>query len=213
MRNNSSHKLKIKNIGIDTYRENIIFIRADSHICKSEGFTALTRVVVHANRNEIIATLNIIHSDLLKAGEAGLSLEAMSRLNVKEGDIISISHLLPIQSFSKVRAKMYGQELSERDYQLIMNDIAAGHYSNIELAAFISACAGNNMTLAEIISLTKSMVATGQKIEWGTPMILDKHCVGGLPGNRSWVNHTQNIVTGNYLTCRHFRHNRNHDTG
>ncbi len=38
--------LKVKSLGIDTYLENIIFMRSDCHICRSEGFTALTRLFV-----------------------------------------------------------------------------------------------------------------------------------------------------------------------
>src|SRR5690349_6200261 len=106
-----AHQLQIKNLGIDTYRENIIFLRADSDVCKSEGFTALTRIVVHKNGKEIAATLNVVHSDLLEDGEAGLSSEAMKRLAVKEGDTIHISHLHPIASLGKVRGKIYKKEL------------------------------------------------------------------------------------------------------
>ena len=180
-----SHTLKIKDLGIDTYRENIIFIRADSHVCKSEGFTALTRIVVHKNGNEIIATLNVVHSDVLKNGQAALSAEAMKRLAVKDGDTITISHLQPIESLGKVRAKIYKQELDENAFNEIIKDVVAGHYSNIEIAAFVTACAGNNLSVNEITSLTKAMIATGNKIQWSNKMILDKHSVGGLPGNRT----------------------------
>lgn len=92
------HTLKIKDLGIDTYRENIVFIRSDSHICKSEGFTALTRVVIHKEENKLVATLNMITSDLLEKGELSLSQEAMKRLNVKNGDQVTISHLHSIES-------------------------------------------------------------------------------------------------------------------
>ncbi len=180
-----THKLKIKDLGIDTYRENIIFIRADSGISHSEGFTALTRIVIHKNGNTVVATLNVVTSNLLQDGEAGLSQEAMKRLDVKEGDTIAISHLPPIASLGKVRAKMYKQILDDESFREIIKDIVAGHYSNIEIAAFVSACAGNNLSVDEIIGLTKAMIVTGRKIEWGRDMILDKHCVGGLPGNRT----------------------------
>lgn len=180
-----AHKLRIRDLGIDTYRENIIYIRADSHVCKSEGFTALTRILIHKNGYTIVATLNVVNSDLLKNGEAGLSQEAMKRLEVKEGETISISHLKPIESLGKVRAKIYKQELDEEAFQNIIADIVAGHYSNIEIAAFVSACAGNNLSVHEITGLTKAMIASGKKIKWDKPMILDKHCVGGLPGNRT----------------------------
>ena len=185
MQTQHSHTLKVKSIGIDTYRENIIFISADSHICKSEGFTALTRLGVHHKERAIVATLNVVYSNMLTRDQAGLSMEAMKRLNVSEGDTIRILHLKPIESLSKVRAKMYGKELAGTDFQEIITDVVSGRYSNIELAAFISACSGNNLSVNEIIGLTKAMIDTSEKINWGKAMILDKHCVGGLPGNRT----------------------------
>jgi thymidine phosphorylase len=181
----SSHTLKAKSIGIDTYRENIIFMHAECHVCRAEGFSALTRLVVKSKGLQIIATLNVVYSDLIKTDEAALSMEAMKRLNVKDGDPIDIFHLRPIESLSRLRAKMYGKELSEPDFYEIIQDVVAGHYSNIELAAFIAACAGDNLSLNEIIGLTRAMISTSQKIDWGRQTILDKHSIGGLPGNRT----------------------------
>lgn len=180
-----SNTLKVKSLGIDTYRENIIFMRSDCHICRSEGFTALTRLVVHHHEKYIIATLDVIHSDLLQENEAGLSDIALKRLNVIEGDLISVSHLKPIESLSDVRAKMYHNKIDEAAYHRIINDVTKGLYSDIEIAAFISACAGDNLDLDEIIWLTKAMIDSGSKIKWNKEVILDKHCVGGIPGNRT----------------------------
>jgi len=185
MNHHHIHQLRAKNIGIDTYRENIVYMRADCHICQSEGFTALTRIVVHHNDRSIIATLNVVHSELLAQEEAGLSMEAMKRLAVQEGDCLTFSHLKHLSSLSYVRAKMYHKELTEQAFNAIITDIVVGRYSNIELAAFISACSGNNLSLNEIIGLTKAMINSGQKIKWNNAMIFDKHCVGGLPGNRT----------------------------
>lgn len=181
----SFHQLKIIDLGIDSYHENILFMRADSEICKSEGYVALTRLIVHKNGNEIIATLNVVHSDLLKEGEAGLSIEAMKRLKIKNQDIVNISHLPPISSLTHVRAKIFKKELNEPAYEEIIKDIVAGHYSTIEIAAFVTACAGNNLSVNEIIHLTKAMIKAGNRIHWSNRMIMDKHCVGGLPGNRT----------------------------
>lgn len=179
------HTLKIKDLGIDTYKENIVFMRADCHVCKSEGYTALTRVVISANNMSIVATLNVIYSNLLEEGEAALSVEAMNSLNVSEGDMITVSHLSHIMSLSKVRAKMFHKALSDDDFMEIIGDVVLGYYSNIELAAFVTACAGNNLTVDEIIGLTKAMIKTGKTIRWNTSPVYDKHCIGGLPGNRT----------------------------
>ena len=177
--------LTVKSLGIDTYYENIIFIRSDCAICRSEGFTALTRLVIHHNEKTIIATLNVVHSDLLKINEAALSDVALRRLGVNEGDLISISHLKPLDSLSDVRAKMSHKKINEMAFYKIINDITNGLYSDIEIAAFIAGCAGDNLDLDEIIWLTKAMIDSGSKLLWDAKIIADKHSVGGLPGNRT----------------------------
>ena len=185
MEHKHSDHLRIKSISIDTYRENIIYMRHDCHVCVAEGFTALTRVIVSCSGKNIVATLNVIHSShLLQHGEAALSMEAMRRLNVKEGDSIRVSHLPPVESLHNVRAKLYGQTLEPEAYLDIINDVTNGKYSNIELASFIAACSDDRLKTEEIISLTKAMIHSGQKLSW-PGVVVDKHCIGGLPGNRT----------------------------
>ncbi len=181
----ASNELIYKSIGIDTYHENTIYMREDCHICRSEGFTALTRVEVAVNGKSIVATLNVVYSNLLSHNEAGLSKQAIEQLGAKEGDAIKISHLKPIESLGRVRAKMYGKELDQQSYNAIIADIVAGKYSNIELSAFVSACADDKLTVNEITSLTLAMINSGETMKWGKEMVLDKHCAGGLPGNRT----------------------------
>ncbi len=179
------HTLTVRSVGIETYRENIIFMRSDCDVCRSEGFKALTRIIVRHRGKAIIATLNVVHSTMISTIEAGLSEEAMTRLGVIEGDIISVAHLHPVQSLRLIRSKIYGNTLSHEDFNEIIKDVVAGHYSNIELAAFITACSADNLNLDEIIGLTRAMVGSGRQMDWGTQMVMDKHSVGGLPGNRT----------------------------
>lgn len=181
----STPYLTVKNIGIDTYRENIVFMRYDCDVCRSEGFTALTRVIVANGSKSVVATLNVVSSDIIAHHEAGLSTECMKRLAVKTGDAIQISHLDPIESFKKVRGKMYGNKFTEDSLNEIIKDIVAGRYSNVELAAFITSCVNSNLDISEIIYLTKAMIGSGLRLDWGKEIILDKHCIGGLPGNRT----------------------------
>ncbi|WP_242927201.1 thymidine phosphorylase family protein [Pontibacter vulgaris] len=180
-----SNILKLRKLGIDTHSENIIFVRFDSQICRSEGFTASTRVVVSFEGRSIIATLNVITSGLLQDGEASLSEYAFERLKAREGDLITVVHLRPILSFSDVRAKMFDKKFNEHALQSIISDITKGYYSHIEIAAFVTVCSGDNLALDEVIYLTKAMINSGSMLSWPKPLIIDKHCVGGLPGNRT----------------------------
>ncbi len=180
-----TNKLRFKRLGIHTQHEHFAYMREDCHVCVSEGFEALARIHVSNDKKTIVASLNVIRTDILKPGEIGLSESAMHSLDVKEGEILTVSHLHPIESLSYVRSKIYGNTFSAAELNSIIRDISLGNYSNIHLSAFITACAGNRMLTDEIISLTNAMIAAGEHLHWSKEMIVDKHCIGGLPGNRT----------------------------
>jgi thymidine phosphorylase len=184
-KNGAPHVLRLRRLGIDTYQELVIYMRSDCHICKSEGFEAQSRIEVWRGDKHIVATLNVVESQLLALNEAGLSEAAWRALAGSEGDEVRVVHPAPILSFSFIRAKIYGIPITSDAAGAIMRDIVQGHYSDIEMAAFIAACAGNRLDIAETIALTRAMVDVGRRLQWDANPVVDKHCVGGLPGNRT----------------------------
>ena len=180
-----SHTLKLRKIGIDTYQEAVIYMRKDCHICRAEGFEVHARILVTFKDREIIATLNTLENGFLQPGEAALSLYAWNALGVNEGDLIQIQHPSPVTSLGYVRTKIYGKPLTESQIRHIINDIGKGFYSDIHIAAFITACAAGRLSVDEIIFLSNEMVSAGDKLHWPQPLVVDKHCIGGLPGNRT----------------------------
>ena len=68
--------LRLRPLGIDTQQEHVVYMRRDCHVCQAEGFQARTRLEVSLRERRIIATLNVVDSDLLSPGEAGLSTRA-----------------------------------------------------------------------------------------------------------------------------------------
>jgi thymidine phosphorylase len=178
-------RLRLRRLGIDTYDEPVIYMRADCSVCRSEGFGAHSRITVALNGRRIVATLHIVTSDLLRADEASLSESAWTLLGARDGDRVGLSHPEPVESLSHVRAKVYGQRLDAAAIDAIVKDVAARRYSDIHLAAFVSACAGDRLNAAETIALTRAMVDVGERIRWERAPIVDKHSVGGLPGNRT----------------------------
>ncbi len=177
--------LKACRLGIDTHHEPNIYLRADSHVCKSEGFDTLSRVLVSTERSHLIATLNIVTSNLISPGHIGFSEIAWEHLNLRTDDSIWLSHPTPLSSLSYVRSKVYGHKLDQAQFDAIIGDIVEGRYAEVHLAAFITACGDDKLSDEEITFLTRSMINAGSQIDWGLEQVLDKHCVGGLPGNRT----------------------------
>ena len=119
--------------------------------------------------------------DLLGQGEASLSEAARQALGAKPGDTIVVSHARPVQSLSQLRSKIYGERLDDAAMRAIIGDVASRYYSDLQLAAFITACAGERLDVDETIALTRAMVDVGMGLVWPRSPVMDKHSVGGLP--------------------------------
>lgn len=177
--------LRARRMGIDTYRENVIYMHAECEVCRSEGFESQARVLVASGSALIPATLNVVTSNLLHPGEAGLSDVAWVALSASEGDELRVEHMPPPISMSHIRAKVYGRELAFNQYREVVDDVVDGRLSSIEIAAFLTACAADRLSADEVASLTTAMLDAGDRLSWSSEVVADKHCIGGLPGNRT----------------------------
>jgi thymidine phosphorylase len=178
--------LKARRLGIDMQQEAVVFMRWDCHVCRAEGFTSHARIQLSCGERSIIATLyHVTSSELLRIDEAGLSEAAWQRLALNVDDQIAASHPRPLDSLSLVRGKVYGRRLEDKALQTIISDVTAGRYSDIHLSSFITACSARPLDREETINLTRAMVDVGDRLTWDASPVVDKHCVGGLPGNRT----------------------------
>lgn len=179
----SSLTLKTRKIGLDTRKHYVAIIRGDCALCRSAGFRSEARVNIVFGESKIIATLYVATSPFINVDEICLSESTWKKLGVEDGDKLIVTLADSIDSFSSVRSKLHGKILSDTDFKGMMNDMVEGRYSDIQLAAFITACVDLNKE--ETISLTKAMSESGRQLKWTRYPIVDKHCVGGLPGNRT----------------------------
>ena len=181
----SATAVRLRHLGIDTYQEPVIYMPRSCGVCRSEGWEAQARLEVAVGERRILATLNVTTDGLLRDGEAGLSEVAWRELDCEEGAVAELSHPAPLESLAALRAKIAGQRLDETAMRLIVTDIAAGRYPAIHLAAFVTACAGGRLDLDETTDLTRAMLDAGDQLSWPRGPVMDKHCIGGLPGNRT----------------------------
>lgn len=183
--NDKHNRMRLVRAGIDTYQQPVVYMHRDCLVCRSEGFTALTRVLVRVGDRELVATLNVVTERWLDLDVASLSEAAWMALEPDPGDYADFSHPEPAASTPALRTKVFGGRLAEADFLGLMRDTIDNRLSDIELAAFVTACAGDRLNQDETTALTRAMVAVGQRLSWGGGPVLDKHCVGGLPGNRT----------------------------
>ena len=179
-------KLKLVRLGIDTYRENVAYLHRDCEVYRAEGFQALSKVKVCADGQRILAVLNVVDDvDIVAPNELALSEEAFDHLGLDEGKEVTVEHAEPPASMDAVRRKIAGQRLNQRDFHHIVQDITESRYSKTEISAFLVASGQSDMDRDEVLYLTKAMLDSGERLDWDEPLVADKHCIGGIPGNRT----------------------------
>ncbi len=178
--------LQVRRLGIDTYRENVAYLHRECELYRAEGFQALSKVKICVDGRRILAVLNVVddHS-IVTATDLGLSEEAFLKLGVEEGHLVSIEHAEPPASMNAVRRKIAGERLSQQDFEHIISDITDLRYSKTEIAAFLVASGQTDMDRDEVFFLTRAMLKSGEQLNWNESLVADKHCIGGIPGNRT----------------------------
>ena len=179
-------KLALRRVAIDTWHENVAYLHRDCAVYRAEGFQALSKVEVRANGRTILATVNVVDdAAIVGCQELGLSEDAFTLLGVRDGHTASVSQAEPPASMTALFRKIDGERLGRDDFRAIVQDIASHHYSKIELTAFVVACNRAELDREEVYFLTEAMVESGRKLDWREPLVVDKHCIGGIPGNRT----------------------------
>ncbi len=99
--------------------------------------------------------------------------------------VCEISPEIPFDCLEIIHKKIRRKELTKKELSLIIDAIYCDRLSDIHIAGFLIACAVSPLSNQEIIYLTQAMINIGQKIKWDRKVVVDKHCVGGVAGNRT----------------------------
>ncbi len=185
IRHEPRSQLTIRPIRLDTMGENVVILSRDCLALRPDRLAGFRKVAVRVNGASIVANVLIADGlESLGADEIGLPQPALQRLGVKPGDHAHVSIAPPAASLDAVRAKIRGEELTRAEIQAVVEDLAGHRYTDIEVAAFLIATS-SFMTTGEVLALTSCMAAAGAQLKWNRPVVVDKHCIGGVPGNRT----------------------------
>ena len=114
-----------------------------------------------------------------------LYLEIAQALGATDGKAVQVQRAPMPESLSSVRAKLRGERLREQEILNIVKDVVEQHLSDIEIAAFLTALKVYGLSMSENEALSRAMVKTGKTLNFGKPPILDKHSIGGIPGDKT----------------------------
>ena len=177
-------KLKVSELNISSGGTLVAALNA-ADAAKMDIHT-LDRIKLFKGRYVETVTANLAEDDdLVPPGRIGVFHEVAHALGLRKGDILTITLARKPLSLAFIRKKLDGQRLNKKEINHIVWDIVHNKLSDIELTYFVAACYTHALTVQETVLLTKAIASQGEILRWGRKPILDKHCIGGIPGNRT----------------------------
>ncbi|QLC49805.1 AMP phosphorylase [Methanolobus zinderi] len=122
--------------------------------------------------------------DMISPGMVGLYHEVQEQLQREWTETVEVEPAERPKSSRIIRKVMDGFKLERDEINELVKDIVEENLNDIEIAAFLTATYIKDMSEDETEWLTRAMIETGEKIEFSTSPIMDKHSIGGVPGNK-----------------------------
>jgi AMP phosphorylase len=149
------------------------------------GVHSSDRVRLTYKGKEVIALANVATN--FPPDRIWLYAEVSQALGVSGGETVEVQ-LAPIpESLNNVRAKLRGERLREQEIYTVVKDVVEQHLSDIEISAFLTALKIYGLSMSENEALSRAMVETGEILSFGKGPILDKHSIGGIPGDKTSI--------------------------
>jgi AMP phosphorylase len=126
-----------------------------------------------------------VSEESVKPGEVGIFADFADEHGIKNGEKIEVLHLNRPDSIEYIRKKLDGITLTNGEIKTIVDDIMEGKLSEIETASWVSSVYVRGLSDDEIVALTDATVNSGDTLNLGKAPIVDKHCIGGVAGNRT----------------------------
>lgn len=172
-------QLKVQPLDIKVGKYKVVLNTVDA---KELGVNAGDRV--HVKDHESLTAIVDTTTDMIAPGMIGIYHEVQERIQREWTEPVEVIPATRPKSTKVIKKMMNRQNLNQDEIYSVVKDIVDESLSDIELSAFITASYMNDLSDDETEWLTRAMIDTGDRIEFDTHPIMDKHSIGGVPGNK-----------------------------
>ncbi|MBX4196877.1 AMP phosphorylase [Candidatus Pacearchaeota archaeon] len=174
-------RLQLRNISLGAGRP-VAFLHEDD--AKELNVHPGERIEIVYHSGKIIAIVDVVKG-FIKVHEISLSDDITHLLKIKARDFVHVSLAHEPKSAHFIAKKVQGKVLNRDEIFSIIRDIIDNSLTETEIAYFISAVYEHGMNWQETLHLTEAIYQTGTILSWKQSLVADKHCIGGIPGNRT----------------------------
>lgn len=174
-------KFKVKNIPLKLLSSSVMLNPEDA---KELGLIPGDRLRVKYGNRFCIKDLHIA-LEMLDRGEVGFcKTTGLCEIKAPEGTEVDVIPVPKPNSVEYIRKKLNGIKLTRDEIYLIIQDIVVDLLNESEITAFVTSSFTRGMDMDEIEWMTRAMVDTGESLSFEKGVVVDKHSIGGVPGNK-----------------------------
>jgi AMP phosphorylase len=177
-------RLKVKILGINAGDKPIVVLNEED--AEDIGVRSLGRVSLKDGGKEMVAVLNTTKT-VVQKGYVGVFDELVEELGLKENMQVEVIAAEFPRSIQHIKAKIEGRKLKYDEIYEIVKDVVDGKLSRIEIAAFVTSLNTFGLDVDEAVRLSQAMYETGDKLDLKNAHIVDKHSIGGVPGDKTTI--------------------------
>jgi len=141
------------------------------------------RVRVKAGRRFVVTTVQLTR-EMVRRGFIGLTSLVAKELKVSDDEEVDVYPVQKPKSVEVIKKKLRGEKLSREDFQSIIRDVVNNSLNDVELATFVLSSMLRGLDFDEIEWMTRAMIETGDTLQFDRGTVVDKHSIGGVPGNK-----------------------------
>lgn len=175
-------KLRAKYLGIESGGKPIITLSKDD--AGDLGVISGERVRIFYGKEDLTAIVNVVTKSVPK-GIVGIYDEIWKLWKIKENHVIEVEPANFPESLEYIQNKLKRKKLNYDEIHEIVKDVVGGNLSEVEVAAFVTALHEQGLDIDEATNLTIAMLKTGEQLKLEKKPIVDKHSIGGVPGDKS----------------------------
>ncbi|MBR9690445.1 AMP phosphorylase [Candidatus Woesearchaeota archaeon] len=191
-------RFSVKNLKIST-GDTLVAILNKKDADKYGLFSMDRLKISNGSHKSITAVIDITESEeLVPKGTMGVFQELYHILNLRGVKKVNVEIEKKPDSIHYIKDKLSKKRLGYEQFKQIIQDIIDNKLTSIEMTYFVTACYVNELSTKEIYNLTKAMIDTGEMIDFDKRIIMDKHCIGGVAGNRTTMVATAIIAAVGY---------------
>jgi AMP phosphorylase len=176
-------KMKAKLADLETMGVKVVVLNKEDAL--DMDVQALDRLALQKESGKQVTAIANLTDSFVKPGEIGLFEETAEALYAKNKEEITVNPKEKPDSVYYIRKKLRGVKLSSKQIHAIIEDLMQDELSEVELTAWITATFIRGMDHEETIALTDAIVHSGPTLELNSGRVFDKHCVGGVAGNKT----------------------------